>query len=71
MNSTCLWARPPTRTPSNSTCLAQVDALESAVAQLERDLEQVREPAALKRWLNQQRDTPRRARADRDLDDYF
>ncbi|MGS5084874.1 hypothetical protein ACVC7V_00030 [Hydrogenophaga sp. A37] len=50
--------------------LAQVDALESAVAQLERDLAQVQEPAALKRWLNQQRDTPRRVRADRDLDDY-
>lgn len=51
--------------------LAQVDALESAVAQLEHDLEQVREPAALKRWLNQQREAPRRVRADRDLDDYF
>jgi hypothetical protein len=51
--------------------LAQVETLESAVAQLERDLEQVREPAALKRWLNQQRDTPGRARADRDPDDFF
>jgi hypothetical protein len=51
--------------------LAQVDALESAVAQLERDLAQVQEPAALKRWLNQQREAPRRVRADRDLDDYF
>lgn len=51
--------------------LAQVDALESAVAQLERDLEQVQEPASLKRWLNQQREAPRRVRADRDLDDYF
>ena len=51
--------------------LAQVDALESAVAQLERDLEQLQEPAALKRWLNQQRDTPHRVRADRDPDDFF
>ena len=51
--------------------LALVDALESAVAQLESDLEQLGEPAALKRWLNQQRDTPRRVRADRDPDDYF
>lgn len=51
--------------------LAQVDALESAVAQLERDLEQVREPAALKRWLNRQRETPRQPRADRDPDDDF
>jgi hypothetical protein len=51
--------------------LAQVGALESAVAQLERDLEQVREPAALKRWLNRQRDIPHRVRADRDLDDWL
>lgn len=51
--------------------LAQVDALESAVAQLERDLEQLQEPAALKRWLNQQRDTPGRVRADRDPEEYF
>ncbi len=51
--------------------LAQVDALESAVAQLERDLKQVQEPAALKRWLNQQREASRPVRADRDLDDYF
>ena len=51
--------------------LAQVDALESAVAQLERDLEQVQEPAALKRWLNQQRERPGRVRVDRDPDDYF
>ena len=50
--------------------LAQVDTMESAVAQLERDLEQVREPATLKRWLNQQRDSPGRGRADRDLDDF-
>lgn len=51
--------------------LSQVDALESAVAQLERDLAQVQEPAGLKRWLNQQRGTPRRVRVDRDVDDYF
>ncbi|OGB46781.1 MAG: hypothetical protein A3E51_21950 [Burkholderiales bacterium RIFCSPHIGHO2_12_FULL_67_38] len=51
--------------------LAQVAALESAVAQTERDLERVREPAGLKRWLNQQRETPGRVRADRDPDDYF
>lgn len=50
--------------------LAQVAALESAVAQLESDLEQVAEPAALKRWLNRQRDTPRPAGPDRDPDDY-
>jgi len=54
--------------------MAQVDALESAVAQTERDLEQVQESAGLKRWLNQQRE-PRgssvRARGDRDIDDYF
>ena len=51
--------------------LTQVDALESSVAQLERDLAQVQEPAALKRWLNQQREHPMRVRADRDPDDYF
>jgi hypothetical protein len=54
--------------------LAQVDALESAVAQTERDLEQVQEPAGLKRWLNQQRErhhTSARDRSDRDPDDYF
>ena len=51
--------------------LMQVDALASAVAQLELDLEQVHEPAALKRWLNEQREAPRRVRADRNLDDYF
>lgn len=50
--------------------LAQVAALESAVAQLERDLEQVAEPAALKRWLNRQREAPRPAGPDRDPDDY-
>jgi hypothetical protein len=51
--------------------LAQVAVLESAVAQTEQDLERVQEPAGLKRWLNQQRETPGRARADRDPDDYF
>jgi multidrug efflux pump subunit AcrA (membrane-fusion protein) len=54
--------------------LAQVDALESAVAQTEQDLERVQEPAGLKRWLNQQREQSSssvRARSDRDLDDYF
>ena len=51
--------------------LAQVAALESAVAQTEQDLERVQEPAGLKRWLNQQRETPGRVRADRDPDDYF
>ncbi len=50
--------------------LAQVAALESAVAQLEDDLEQVAEPAALKRWLNRRREAPRPVRADRDPDDY-
>lgn len=34
----------------------QVRALESALAQLARDLEQVDDPARLKRWLNAQRD---------------
>ena len=51
--------------------LAQVAALESALAQTEQDLERVQEPAGLKRWLNQQRETPGRVRADRDPDDYF
>lgn len=50
---------------------AQVAALESAVAQLESDLEQVAEPAALKRWLNRQREAPRPAGPDRDPDDYL
>ena len=54
--------------------LAQVAALESAVAQTEQDLAQVQEPAGLKRWLNQQREqrsASTRTRNDRDLDDYF
>lgn len=51
--------------------LAQVAALESAVVQLESDLEQVAEPATLKRWLNRQRETPRPAGPDRDPDDYL
>jgi len=52
--------------------LAQVAALESAVAQTEQDLAQVQEPAGLKRWLNQQREQRSHpARSDRDLDDYF
>jgi hypothetical protein len=52
--------------------LAQVDALESAVAQTERDLEQVQEPAGLKRWLNQQRELRSHpVRSDRDPEDYF
>ena len=51
--------------------LAQVAALESEVARLEDDLEQVAEPATLKRWLNARREAPRPvARADRDPDDY-
>jgi len=50
--------------------LAQVDALEQAVAQLEHDLEQMQEPAGLKRWLNAQRSAPSTARANRDPDDY-
>jgi len=53
--------------------LAQVDELEAAVAQLERDLEQVQEPAGLKRWLNaqrEQRSRPAQVRTDRDPDDY-
>lgn len=49
---------------------ALVAALESAVAQLENDLEQVAEPAALKRWLNRQRETPCPPGPDRDPDDY-
>lgn len=51
--------------------MAEVAELESAVAALEHDLAQVAEPAALKRWLNQQRDASRRSRADRALDDYW
>ncbi|MBS3910285.1 MAG: hypothetical protein KGZ70_00325 [Hydrogenophaga sp.] len=50
--------------------LAQVEALERDVAQLERDLEQVQEPAGLKRWLNAQRSAPSSVRANRDPDDY-
>lgn len=50
--------------------LAQVEALERDVAQLERDLEQVQEPAGLKRWLNAQRSQPKHNRSDRDPDDY-
>jgi hypothetical protein len=50
--------------------LAQVDALEQAVAQLEHDLEQMQEPAGLKRWLNAQRSAPSSVRANRDPDDY-
>ena len=50
--------------------LAQVDALEQAVAQLEHDLKQTQEPAGLKRWLNAQRSAPSSERANRDPDDY-
>ncbi len=50
--------------------LGQVQALESAVAQLAHDLAQVQDAADLKRWLNRQRDTLRAAPADRDPDDY-
>jgi hypothetical protein len=50
--------------------LAQVDALEQAGAQLEHDLEQMQEPAGLKRWLNAQRSAPSSVRANRDPDDY-
>lgn len=50
--------------------LAQVDALEQAVAQLEHDLEQMQESAGLKRWLNAQRSAPSSVRANRDPDDY-
>lgn len=51
--------------------LAQVAALESAVAQLEQDLAAAQDVATLKRWLNRRREAPRPlARADRDPDDY-
>ena len=50
--------------------LAQVDALEQDVAELERDLQLVQEPAGLKRWLNAQREAPNRVRVNRDPDDY-
>lgn len=51
--------------------LAQVAALESAVAQLEQDLDAAQDVATLKRWLNRRREAPRPlARADRDPDDY-
>ncbi|MDO9480669.1 MAG: hypothetical protein Q8S96_06040 [Hydrogenophaga sp.] len=50
--------------------LAQVEALERDVAQLERDLDQMQEPAGLKRWLNAQHSQPKHDRSDRDPDDY-
>ncbi|MGI9217104.1 MAG: hypothetical protein ACR2JA_08925 [Hydrogenophaga sp.] len=51
--------------------LAQVAALESAVAQLEQDLAAVQDVATLKRWLNRRREAPPPAvQADRDPDDY-
>lgn len=68
---------PPGQTTNPNTLkhhlLAQVDEMEAAVAQLERDLEQVQEPAGLKRWLNaqrEQRSRPAQVRAGRDPDDY-
>lgn len=50
---------------------AQVEALETAVAQLERDWAQVQAPAGLKRWLNAQRSQPKSARSDFDSDGDF
>ena len=50
--------------------LAQVAGLEAQLAQLEQDLAAAQDAAALKRWLNRQREAPRPARADRDPDDY-
>ena len=51
--------------------LAQVAGLEAQLAQLEQDLAAAQDAAALKRWLNRQREAPRPVRADRDPDDYF
>ncbi|OPF63040.1 hypothetical protein [Hydrogenophaga sp. H7] len=51
--------------------LSQVAGLEALVAQLEQDLAAAQHVAALKRWLNRQREAPRPVRADRDPDDYF
>ena len=51
--------------------LSQVAGLEALVAQLEQDLAAAQDVAALKRWLNRQREAPRPVRADRDPDDYF
>lgn len=50
--------------------LTQVAGLEAQVAQLQQDLAAAQDAAALKRWLNRQREAPRAARADRDPDDY-
>lgn len=50
--------------------LAQVAGLEAQLAQLEQDLAAAQDAAALKRWLNRQREAPRPARADRAPDDY-
>lgn len=51
--------------------LAQVEALETAVRQAEHDLEQVRDDAAVKRWLNAQRAADKPQRQERDIDDYW
>ena len=51
--------------------LSQVAGLEAQVAQLEQDLAAAQDVAALKRWLNRQREAPRPVRADRDPDDYL
>jgi hypothetical protein len=50
--------------------LLQVAGLEAQVAQLDQDLAAAQDVAALKRWLNRQREAPRPVRADRDPDDY-
>ena len=51
--------------------LSQVAVLEAQLAQLEQDLAAAQDVAALKRWLNRQREAPRPVRADRDPDDYL
>ena len=52
------------------TLKANHDRTLKSLAELERDLQLVQEPAGLKRWLNAQREAPSRVRVNRDPDDY-
>jgi hypothetical protein len=61
----------PNANTLRQTLLAQVQGLERAVEQCEHDLAQVRDDAALKRWLNAQRQPEPPRRADRDLEDFW
>lgn len=66
---------PPGCSPNPNTLkqqlLAQVEALETEVRQAEHDLDQVRDDAAVKRWLNAQRAADAPQRHDRDIDDFW